>query len=143
MRARRASPLQRVAPAAVGGRDHVRRVRPPRPLLVALDRRRVVEQRLHNAPRLLDDGPAREERLVAAQCIREQPLVRLRRLAELFGEVEIERDRLRDCLARRLGTEKDRDTRMAPDAKDDVVMSRRVEAMATPLQLWNALEADD
>ena len=71
-----------------------RRSQGPRSLGVALDRRRGVEQRLHDAPRLLDDVPAREERAVSAQGVREQAFVRLRRLAELVLELEIERDRL-------------------------------------------------
>jgi hypothetical protein len=64
---------------------------------------------LGNQPAALvnNHGPAREERAVAAQRVRKEPLVRLRRLAELLREVEVERDGSRDLLARGLGAKED------------------------------------
>ena len=112
---------------------------PQVPAGVALERRRGVEQRLHDAPRLLDDLPAREERAVAAQGVREQAFVRLRRLAELLLELEIERDRLRDLLPRSLCADADRHPGVPADAEDDVVGAGRSKPVRAPAELRHPL----
>src|SRR5262249_36230510 len=56
-------------------------LRPPRPGGVLADRRPVVEDRLHDAPRGLDPVLAREERRIAGHRVDEEPLVR----GELVG----------------------------------------------------------
>src|SRR5512134_3834567 len=133
----------RIAPAPVARGEVVGGDRPPRPGLIHLDPRGRVEQRLHDSPRLLDHPPAREERAVPTERIGEKPLVRLRRLAELLGEVEIEGDGPRDLLAWSLRAQEDRDSSVPAYAKHDVVVSRGVEAMPPPLQVRDALESDD
>src|SRR5262245_60426484 len=111
--------LLRLAPTAIPACEVVDARRPPRCGAVLLDRRRVVEERLNDAPGLLDDVPAREERRVSSQGVREQPLVRPRPLAHLLEERDVERHLARLLGARRLREERDRDARITPDAEDD------------------------
>ena len=67
---------------------------PPDALRVGLDRRRRVEQRLHDPPRLLDAVLAREARGVAVHGGEQQHLVGRRPLAALVGELHVEVDLL-------------------------------------------------
>ena len=66
-------------PAAVAGDQLVGRLRPPRARRVRVHRRRRVEQRLHDPPRLLDAVLAGEARAVADQRRVQQHLVGRRR----------------------------------------------------------------
>jgi len=59
-----------------------------------MNRRRRVEQRLHDPPRLLDPVLAGEAGALPDQCGVEQHLVRGRPLAPLVGELHVEGDRL-------------------------------------------------
>ena len=54
--------LLRLAPAAVASREVGHAPRPPRAAAVLLDAGRLIEERLHDPPGLLDDVPAGEER---------------------------------------------------------------------------------
>jgi hypothetical protein len=60
---------------------------------------RVVEQRLHNAPGLLDAVLSGEELMVAGDRGVQQALVRLRRFAELAGERGVQGTGRQDCSA--------------------------------------------
>src|SRR6202044_2354138 len=77
-----------LAPVRVAGQDLVRAARSPGPLGVGLDRRRGVEQRLDDAPGLLDAVLPGEERRLSVDGVSEQALVGLWRGAQLFREDE-------------------------------------------------------
>jgi hypothetical protein len=59
----------------------------------------VVEQRLHDAPGLLDAVLPGEELAVADERGVQQPLVRFRRSAQLAGERGVQVGRRQDCSA--------------------------------------------
>src|SRR6185312_12665297 len=75
-----------LTPARVPGDQGVRGGRSPGPAGVGLYRRWRVQQRLHDAPRLLLAVLADEEPGLSLQEVAEQPLVGLRRVPELAGE---------------------------------------------------------
>src|SRR4026209_1576030 len=98
-------------------REGRRAPRPPRSPAVLRDRGRVVEQRLDDPPRLLDDVPPREQHRPTVERIREQALVRAWALAELLEERDVEGDLARVLRTGRLGEERDRHARVPADAE--------------------------
>src|SRR5580700_10007107 len=83
----------RLLPARVAAEQGFRLLRSPGPARVGADVGRVVEQRLHDAPGLLDAVLPREVLVVAGHRGMQQHLVWLRRLAELAGERGAQVDR--------------------------------------------------
>src|SRR5690242_1408052 len=81
-----------VAPAAVVGDERMGLSGPPRSGRVRMHRRRRVEQRLHDAPRLLDGVLSVEARAHAPDGSEQQHLVGRRALAALGRELHVEVD---------------------------------------------------
>src|SRR5579875_3601119 len=122
-RARRASAVFRQPwplPARVTAGQGVRLLRPPRPPGVRDDLRRVVEQRLHDPPGLLDAILPREKLMIAGQASVQQPLVRFERLAQFGGERGVEVDRAPRAVAV-LGGDLQPQARVGVDAQHDLV----------------------
>ena len=92
----------RLAPGAVAREQVARCLGAPGSGVVGLDLRRVVEQRLDDAPGLVDRVEVREQLRVAAQRVAEQALVRLRLLGVLLVEEQVEVDPVEGVLARLL-----------------------------------------
>ena len=63
---------------------------PTSPARSGIDRRRLVDQRLHDPPRLLDRVLADEVAAIAVHRAVQQLLIRCRALAALFGEVHVQ-----------------------------------------------------
>src|SRR4051812_24404199 len=83
------------APAAMPLQQFVSRRRTPRPRRIRLDRRRRIQQRLHDAPLLLDAVLPRKPQALTLHGGVEQHLVRCCPLAAFLAEFHVERDRLR------------------------------------------------
>ena len=84
----------RLVPAAVAGYQLGGLGRPPRSRGIRMHRRRVVHQRLEDAPALLHPVLARERRRIALHRREQEHLVRGRGLAALGAELHVEGDRL-------------------------------------------------
>src|SRR5436305_4366613 len=81
-------------PAPTAFKDPIGRLGPPRSLRVRVPRRRLVEQRLHHPPALLDAILAREALAIADQRRVQQNLVGSRALPALRRKFHVHRDLL-------------------------------------------------
>ena len=99
-----------LAPARISGEESVRSRRPPRPGFVSHNRGWCVEQRLHDAPGLLDAVFPSELAGVAAHRVAQEAFIGFRRFAEFLGEDQRQVHRARAvgawlfCLHDQVGT---------------------------------------
>ena len=114
----------RVVPLPVSGDQGVRGLRSPRTLLVRVDGRRRVQQRLHDPPGLLDPVLSREAGGVAHHRRVEQHLVRRRALAALLGELHVEGDLLGSSAVRAPRIELEPDPGGGVELHDDLIRLR-------------------
>ena len=109
----------RLLPARVAAEQGFRVLRSPGPARVGADVGRVVEQRLHDAPGLLDAVLPGEVLVVAGHRGMQQHLVWLRRLAKLAGERGVQVDRAPELAGQRGQLQPQ--ARVRVDSQDDLV----------------------
>src|SRR5438067_7610672 len=114
----------RAAPSPICADELVCLRGPPRPRRIALDRGWLIQQRLDDAPCLLDAVPAHEVGTVAVQRGLQQHLVGRRPLAALGREVHVEPDLARAGRVGAQGVEHDPDPRRGVHLYDDLAGRR-------------------
>src|SRR6266851_5344599 len=114
----------RRAPAAAEFGQFARRCRSPAASAVLANPRRVVEQRLDDAPGFLDRVLVGEERAVAGERRLEENLVRGRALAALLGELHLAADRLRPACVGAMCFEDHTEAGARIDSDDELVRLR-------------------
>ncbi len=108
------------------GKQFVRARGTPGPRLVDLNRGSGIEQRLHDAPGLLDAVLAGEMAGIAVQRIAEEAFVGFGCLAELLGEHQGQVHRPRRLCSRSLGLNHQIGTGAGIDAQDELIGCGRV-----------------
>ncbi len=108
-------------PRRIAADDRVCAPRPERAGLVGLSRGRPVQQRLDDAPGLLDAVAAGEEPVIAAERGVEQPLVGLGRDPKFVSEPQIQVHRPAGSALRRLGLQDKLQPRFGIYPQDELV----------------------